>query len=88
MSGATPSLTTAANGPYLVRGPLDLVDAAGNAMHIPAGKSAALCRCGTSASKPFCDGSHAGAAFHHPEAAPSWALDRFCASGPDPSANS
>ena len=45
------------NGPLEVAGPIDLADAAGTA--IPAGDDPIyLCRCGQSANKPFCDGSH------------------------------
>lgn len=44
------------NGPYLVRGPLRLCDARGGEM--PARGTFALCRCGNSLKKPFCDGSH------------------------------
>lgn len=73
----TPRLTTSPNGPYLVRGPLDIVDAAGNPMHIPPGKSAALCRCGRSAEKPFCDGTHGRDSFYCPDPAPDWARTRF-----------
>lgn len=47
------------NGPFLVEGPVTVIDAAGNAFQIPAGKPAiALCRCGQSNNKPFCDGTH------------------------------
>ena len=47
------------NGPLLVEGPIKLVDAAGNAIEVPANKPAiSLCRCGVSNKKPFCDGSH------------------------------
>lgn len=45
------------NGPYLVSGPAVLVDADGNESEIQ-GKTVALCRCGGSANKPFCDGTH------------------------------
>ena len=45
------------NGPYLVDGPVVLVDADGNESPIE-GKMVALCRCGDSQKKPFCDGSH------------------------------
>ena len=49
------------NGPLLVEGPITLVDAEGNQITIPEGKPAiALCRCGGSARKPFCDGAHKG----------------------------
>ena len=47
------------SGPFLVEGPITIVDAAGGVFQIPAGKPAvALCRCGQSKNKPFCDGSH------------------------------
>ena len=47
------------NGPLLVDGPIVITDAAGNVFRIPAGKPAiALCRCGQSHNKPFCDGAH------------------------------
>ncbi len=45
-----------ANGPYLVTGDLALEDADGNILEIK--EKAALCRCGESNNKPFCDGSH------------------------------
>ena len=49
------------NGPLLVEGPVTLVDAEGRPITIPAGKPAiALCRCGQSQNKPFCDGAHKG----------------------------
>ncbi len=47
------------NGPFLVEGPATIVDAAGGVFQIPAGKPAvALCRCGQSKNKPFCDNEH------------------------------
>ena len=47
------------NGPLLIEGPMTVVDAAGNAFPIATDKPAiALCRCGQSKTKPFCDGSH------------------------------
>ncbi len=50
------------NGPLLVKGPAQLADAQGNP--IPAqGQTVALCRCGHSVKKPFCDGSHQKAGF-------------------------
>jgi CDGSH-type Zn-finger protein len=45
------------NGPYLVRGAITLSDADGNPYSVP-GENVALCRCGGSQTKPFCDGSH------------------------------
>ena len=51
------------NGPYLVEGSdVTLTDASGNEMEISQ-RPFALCRCGASAKKPFCDGSHSGANF-------------------------
>jgi CDGSH-type Zn-finger protein len=47
------------NGPLLVEGPVTIIDAVGGQFQIPEGKPAiALCRCGQSKNKPFCDGSH------------------------------
>ena len=52
------------NGPYLVTGPIALTDADGTAVDIPAGKTTvALCRCGASTNKPFCDGTHSKIGF-------------------------
>lgn len=44
------------NGPYLVNGEVEIVDTDGNVVERLS--KAALCRCGHSKSKPFCDGSH------------------------------
>lgn len=46
------------NGPFVVEGPFCLVDAEGNQYPVPEGKKVSLCRCGHSARKPFCDGTH------------------------------
>lgn len=52
------------NGPLLIQGPVKIVDHQGNEFSIPAGKdTVALCRCGQSKNKPFCDGSHKGCGF-------------------------
>ncbi len=45
----------APNGPLLVEGPLRVLSADGSAAE---GGKGALCRCGASSSKPYCDGSH------------------------------
>jgi CDGSH iron-sulfur domain-containing protein 3 len=47
-----------ANGPYKVTGLVRIVDAEGNEFVLPAGSAVALCRCGHSRTKPFCDKSH------------------------------
>ena len=47
------------HGPLLVEGPVRVVDAAGNEYPRDTRKPGlALCRCGASARRPFCDGSH------------------------------
>ncbi len=51
------TITPRADGPYIVRGPFTLLDDDGSP--IDAGrKTIALCRCGRSKIKPFCDGTH------------------------------
>jgi len=56
------------NGPYLVQGQVELFDAAGNKVKVEK-QSIALCRCGASATKPFCDGTHSRIGFQAAEAA-------------------
>jgi CDGSH-type Zn-finger protein len=47
------------NGPLVIEGPVRIVDHLGQELTPPAGKPlVALCRCGQSGNKPFCDGSH------------------------------
>jgi CDGSH-type Zn-finger protein/uncharacterized Fe-S cluster protein YjdI len=59
---ANPALTVtlAPNGPILLEGPLRVVTADDAST---GGGKGAFCRCGSSGSKPYCDGSHAGAGF-------------------------
>jgi CDGSH-type Zn-finger protein len=59
------------NGPLLVEGPVTIVDQNGNVFPINPDKPAvALCRCGHSANKPFCDGTHKTCGFESIELAP------------------
>jgi len=51
-----PSVECKLDGPYLVKGLNDLRNSRGNS--IPTKSVIALCRCGGSANKPFCDGTH------------------------------
>lgn len=53
-------IITADRGPYLARN-VELVDWLG--VPVAAAPTVALCRCGGSAMKPWCDGSHAGNGF-------------------------
>ena len=50
-------ITAYEDGPLLVRGPFDLKDQDGNDIERRR-KTIALCRCGRSRLKPFCDGTH------------------------------
>jgi CDGSH-type Zn-finger protein len=52
-----PAVVACPDGPLLVRGDVELLDAAGDP--IPRHRrTVALCRCGASNLKPFCDGTH------------------------------
>jgi CDGSH-type Zn-finger protein len=51
------------NGPYKVSGPVRIVDVDGNAWDLPDDRPVALCRCGQSRTKPFCDRTHRDAGF-------------------------
>lgn len=51
------SITACPDGPLLVRGDLTLFDDDGLPVQ-PNRRTFALCRCGASAIRPFCDGSH------------------------------
>ncbi len=57
------------NGPYLLEGDeVTVVDWNGKASQV-ARRPIALCRCGASTTKPFCDGSHSRIGFAAAEAA-------------------
>jgi CDGSH-type Zn-finger protein len=78
---ATPKIVVSKNGPYLVSGQVPIaietigVDADGGSWEWIRGRSfptrpvVALCRCGGSSSKPFCDGTHRTNAFDGTEVA-------------------
>ena len=59
-------ITIRNNGPYVVEGDFTLVDHEGN--EVPLAKRA-LCRCGGSTTKPFCDGTHSKIGFQGASAA-------------------
>jgi CDGSH-type Zn-finger protein len=66
------TITVRPNGPLRVDDPhgvVDLVDAEGNKYDTTGKPAFSLCRCGASAIRPFCDGSHK-ASFQAPDAAP------------------
>jgi CDGSH-type Zn-finger protein len=51
------------NGPILITGPVTLTDHLGNKFDTSGQANIALCRCGHSQKKPFCDGSHKTSGF-------------------------
>jgi CDGSH-type Zn-finger protein len=64
------------NGPYLVDGDdVKLIDWNGAEYKISR-KPFALCRCGGSTTKPFCDGTHSKTGFTAAEAAVSGSADK------------
>jgi CDGSH-type Zn-finger protein/uncharacterized Fe-S cluster protein YjdI len=60
-TGGELSVKPAPDGPLMLRGNLEIRAASGRAAWH--GQSAALCRCGASQNKPFCDGSHKSMGF-------------------------
>lgn len=58
MSEANTKITVSKTGSFKIEGPVTLVDHDGNPIETREGKPFFLCRCGLSANKPFCDGSH------------------------------
>jgi 3-phenylpropionate/trans-cinnamate dioxygenase ferredoxin subunit len=62
-----PTIQVLPKGPYIVAGKVTLLDASGN--KIEAGEKIALCRCGASTNKPFCDGTHSKVGFEAAAAA-------------------
>jgi CDGSH-type Zn-finger protein len=64
------TITVRQNGSYKVEGDdVKLVDWNGNPYPTPQGRPFALCRCGASKNKPFCDSSHKEVCFVAAEAA-------------------
>lgn len=57
------------NGPYVVSGPVVLTDCDGNE-YVITSENIALCRCGQSSTKPFCDATHKTCGFVATERAP------------------
>jgi CDGSH-type Zn-finger protein len=63
------TVTTRPNGPYLIKGAIRILDPDGKEFPVQ-GDTVALCRCGNSANKPFCDGTHGRVGFKAAEKAP------------------
>ncbi|GAB2777237.1 CDGSH iron-sulfur domain-containing protein [Salinimicrobium soli] len=56
------------NGSLLIEGDFEIVDKEGKQYDLGGRDKVSLCRCGRSANKPFCDGSHRNHFEHEAEA--------------------
>ena len=68
----TVKVTIRPNGPYVVEaaeGEVEMLDPAGNKVDLTGKPRFALCRCGGSVTKPFCDGTHSKIGFQAADAA-------------------
>ena len=68
------TITPYPDGPYLVRGEFAVTDSEGNKVPLER-RTIALCRCGKSRIRPFCDGTHKLIGFKAPSAPESWPAD-------------
>jgi CDGSH-type Zn-finger protein len=66
-SSAPATITPYPDGPYLVRGEFAVLDQDGNELPVER-RTIALCRCGKSRMRPFCDGTHKLIGFTAPSA--------------------
>ena len=53
-------ITVLSNGSLKIEGDFEVTDREGNIYNLQGRPIISLCRCGRSANKPFCDGSHKG----------------------------
>ncbi len=51
-----PTIQVLEDGPLIVSGEVEITDSSGG--KIDSADKVALCRCGASSNKPFCDGTH------------------------------
>jgi CDGSH-type Zn-finger protein len=66
------TITVRKNGPLRIDDPnsvVEMQDADGNKYDLTGKTAFSLCRCGASANRPFCDGSHNKIAFQAPDTA-------------------
>jgi len=56
-------ITVRNDGPYRLEGEINLSDQDGKPFGLAGRTMISLCRCGHSANKPFCDGTHAKVGF-------------------------
>lgn len=57
---ASTKITVNNNGSLRIEGDFEIVDKQGNKYDLAGRDTVAICRCGLSKTKPFCDGSHKG----------------------------
>jgi CDGSH-type Zn-finger protein len=62
MNNEPATITAYPDGPLLVRGSYRIIDASGNEVELTR-RTVALCRCGRSGQKPWCDGTHKAVGF-------------------------
>jgi CDGSH-type Zn-finger protein len=67
LRGGGATITPYRDGPLIVRGDFRMLDQDGGEID-PGRETIALCRCGKSGIKPFCDGSHKRSGFSAPSA--------------------
>ncbi len=65
------TITPYRDGPYLIRGSFVVQDQEGNEMPLSR-RTIALCRCGKSRMRPFCDGTHRLTGFKAPSDFEQW----------------
>jgi CDGSH-type Zn-finger protein len=63
---ASTKITINSNGSIRVEGDFEILDPAGRPFGLAGRTAIGLCRCGQSANKPFCDGSHNRVGFSDP----------------------
>ena len=61
MAGA--KVTVRDNGPVRIEGEFTILDSQGRAFDLAGRTVISICRCGQSANKPFCDGTHSKCGF-------------------------
>lgn len=66
---AATKITVRNNGSLRVEGDFEILDQDGNAFGLAGRAKIALCRCGQSQNKPFCDGTHRTVGFQSEVAA-------------------
>jgi CDGSH-type Zn-finger protein len=65
-------ITVRKNGPLRIEDPngmVEMVDSDGNKYDLTGKTAFSLCRCGASANRPFCDGTHGKIGFQAPDSA-------------------